>query len=57
MIVLGIQLKPYVSLATVVTVATGALVYHFRIRPRVVAATVETYRPTLLNPGIAGLRT
>jgi APA family basic amino acid/polyamine antiporter len=43
MIILGIQLKPYISLATVVTVATGALVYHFRIRPRVPAATVETY--------------
>ncbi len=43
MIILGIQLKPYISLATVVTVATGALVYHFRIRPRVPAPTVETY--------------
>lgn len=30
--VVGIQLKPVVILATVLTVAAGALVYHFRIR-------------------------
>lgn len=44
MTIWGIQLKPYISLATVVTVATGALVYHFRIRSQAPAApVVETY--------------
>jgi len=45
MIIQGIQLKPYISLATVVTVVTGALVYHFRIRPAATrpAPAVETY--------------
>ena len=38
------QLKPYISLAAVVTLATGAMVYHFTLRPRApVAPTVETY--------------
>jgi APA family basic amino acid/polyamine antiporter len=44
MIIEGVQLKPYISLAAVVTVLTGALVYHFRIRNRSEASTVvETY--------------
>lgn len=44
MIIQGIQLKPYVSLATVATVVTGALVYHFRLRTRENRApAVETY--------------
>ena len=44
MIVQGVQLKPYISLATVITVATGALVYHFRIRSQArPAPAVETY--------------
>jgi basic amino acid/polyamine antiporter, APA family len=45
MIIEGIQLKPYISLAAVVTILTGALVYHFRIRHRTpeVAAPIETY--------------
>ena len=44
MTVRGIELKPYVSLATVVTVVTGALVYHFRIRSHAPEApAVETY--------------
>ena len=44
MIVQGIQLKPYISLAAVVTVTTGALVYHFRMRSQTPEArTVETY--------------
>jgi APA family basic amino acid/polyamine antiporter len=44
MIIEGIQLKPYVSLAAVVTILTGALVYHFRIRPQTPeAAAIETY--------------
>jgi APA family basic amino acid/polyamine antiporter len=44
MTVQGVQLKPYVSLAAVVTVATGALVYHFRIRSSVPPEPViETY--------------
>lgn len=32
MTVQGVKLKPYVSLAAAVTVVTGALVYHFRMR-------------------------
>jgi hypothetical protein len=44
MTVQGVQLKPYVSLAAVITVATGALVYHFRIRSNTPAEPViETY--------------
>lgn len=44
MIIQGIQLKPYISLAAVVTVLTGALVYHFRIRHQPAeAAVIETY--------------
>jgi APA family basic amino acid/polyamine antiporter len=44
MTIYGILLKPYISLATVITVATGALVYHLRIRSQVpVAPAVETY--------------
>ena len=44
MTVQGVQLKPYVSLAAVITVATGALVYHFRMRSNVPAEPViETY--------------
>jgi APA family basic amino acid/polyamine antiporter len=44
MIIQGIQLKPMISLATVITVVTGALVYHFRIRShRPTAPAVETY--------------
>ena len=40
----GLELKPYVSLATIVTLITGALVYHFRLRPRgEKPSTVETY--------------
>jgi basic amino acid/polyamine antiporter, APA family len=44
MTVQGVQLKPYISLAAVVTVATGAMVYHFRMRSKPQAETViETY--------------
>jgi APA family basic amino acid/polyamine antiporter len=44
MIIRGLQFKPLISLAAVVTIATGALVYHFRLRTRVPAPpTVETY--------------
>jgi basic amino acid/polyamine antiporter, APA family len=44
MTIQGIQLKPLVSLATVVTIVTGALVYHIRLRTRERAgSTVETY--------------
>jgi APA family basic amino acid/polyamine antiporter len=44
MIFYGVQLKPYVSLAAVVTIATGALVYHWRWRPRgQPPPAVETY--------------
>jgi GH24 family phage-related lysozyme (muramidase) len=44
MTVQGVQLKPYVSLAAVITVGTGALVYHFRIRSSVrPEPVIETY--------------
>jgi APA family basic amino acid/polyamine antiporter len=44
MTVRAVQLKPYVSLAAVITVATGALVYHFRMRSGARPETViETY--------------
>ncbi|MGA3201003.1 MAG: amino acid permease [Bryobacteraceae bacterium] len=44
MTVRAVQLKPYVSLAAVITVATGALVYHFRTRSGAGPETViETY--------------
>jgi APA family basic amino acid/polyamine antiporter len=42
----GVQLKPYVSLAAVLTIATGALFYHWRWKPRAGAETapvVENY--------------
>jgi hypothetical protein len=40
----GIVLKPYVALATGVTLATGALVYRLRMRSRAPEnPTVETY--------------
>jgi APA family basic amino acid/polyamine antiporter len=35
MTVYGMMLEPKVSLAAVLTIATGAAVYHFRIRPKV----------------------
>jgi len=34
MVIFGVQRKPFISLATVITMVTGALVYHFRIRKR-----------------------
>ena len=44
MIVLGVQQKPFVSLAAVVTIATGALVYHLRLKSRAPETpAVETY--------------
>ena len=44
MTIQGVQLKPLVSLATVVTIVTGALVYHIRLRSHDRAgSTVETY--------------
>jgi APA family basic amino acid/polyamine antiporter len=44
MIVRGVQLKPAISLATVLTVGAGVAVYHFRQRNRRAAvAAVETY--------------
>jgi APA family basic amino acid/polyamine antiporter len=40
----GIVLKPYIALATGVTLATGALVYHLRLRSRAPESpAVETY--------------
>jgi APA family basic amino acid/polyamine antiporter len=41
----GVQLKPWVSLAAVVTIATGALVYHLRLKSHHADKTpaVETY--------------
>jgi basic amino acid/polyamine antiporter, APA family len=44
MTVQGLQLKPYISLATVITIATGALVYHWRWKPRPAPTpAVETF--------------
>ncbi len=44
MIVRGVELKPFVSLAAVVTIATGALVYHLRLKSRAPKAPAyETY--------------
>jgi len=42
-VIFGVQRKPFISLATVVTMVTGALVYHYRIRARAPGTTVETY--------------
>jgi len=48
MIYQGVMLKPFVSLATVVTIATGALIYHYRLRSHAAASSpaVETYHET-----------
>src|SRR5580698_1844409 len=44
MTVQGVQLKPYVYLAAVITVGTGALVYHFRMRAHAPSEPeIETY--------------
>ena len=44
MIFYGVQLKPIISLAAVVTVVTGALVYHLRLKSHAPKApVVETY--------------
>ncbi len=46
MTIMGLQLKPWISLATIVTIATGAIVYHFGLRARAqqpAAPTIETY--------------
>jgi basic amino acid/polyamine antiporter, APA family len=44
MVIFGIQRKPYISLAAVLTMVTGALVYHFRRRSQPARETpVETY--------------
>lgn len=44
MTVRGVELKPYVSLAAAITVVTGALVYHFRMRSSPPPETaIETY--------------
>lgn len=45
MIIYGVQMKPFIAMAAVVTVGTGALAYHTRWRrpPSPPATTVETY--------------
>jgi basic amino acid/polyamine antiporter, APA family len=46
MTVMGLQLKPWISLAAVVTLATGAIFYHYGLRTRAHQAetpTIETY--------------
>jgi APA family basic amino acid/polyamine antiporter len=44
MTVQGVRLKPYISLLAVVIVATGAMVYHFRMRSKAQPeTTIETY--------------
>jgi APA family basic amino acid/polyamine antiporter len=42
-IIYGIWRKPDIALAAVITMATGGLVYHFRLRSRAPETTVETY--------------
>ena len=39
----GIILKPWIALATFLTLATGVAVYHARLRRRPVDPGVETY--------------
>ncbi len=44
MVILGVRMKPYVSLLTVVTMVTGALVYHWTLRSRAPEIpAIETY--------------
>ena len=43
MVIFGLQSKPYVSLAAVMTMVTGALVYHFRLKSRGSEPPFETY--------------
>ena len=44
MIIRGLEFKPFISLAAALTLVTGALVYHFRLRPPVPAPpSIETY--------------
>jgi len=42
-VIVGVWLRPFVSLAALVTMVTGALVYHFRIRARAPQPAIETY--------------
>ena len=43
-VIWGVQLKPIISIAAAATMATGALVYHFRLRSRgEQAEEIETY--------------
>lgn len=43
-VIWGVQLKPFISIAAAATMITGALVYHFRSRGRVeTAPEIETY--------------
>ncbi len=42
-VIFGVWNKPFISLASIVTMVTGALVYHFRIRARAPETAVETY--------------
>jgi APA family basic amino acid/polyamine antiporter len=43
MVIFGLQSKPYISLAAVLTMVTGALVYHFRLKSRGSEPAFETY--------------
>lgn len=43
MVFWGLQMKPFISLAAVLTMATGALAYRFRLRSRRPEATIEMY--------------
>jgi basic amino acid/polyamine antiporter, APA family len=43
MVIFGLQSKPYISLAAVLTMVTGALVYHFRLKSRGSEPAIETY--------------
>ena len=45
MIIYGVQMKPIIALAAMVTIGTGALAYHtrWRRRPPTAPSTIETY--------------
>ena len=51
-IIYGVLLKPYISLATVVTMVTEALVYHFRMRPKNPPLLPASRVPRAAQPGV-----
>lgn len=43
MVFYGLQMKPFISLAAILTMATGALAYRFRLKSRAPEESIETY--------------